>query len=235
MKISIIALVSGMILLVQPFTAQAKSGDDISRGQISAITASGVTVGSLSCPTNGGTEYEDISGNSIPRSRFSVGDVVKLVCRNGSAHSLEMEHDNGGGSSSNNNGGGGGSDTKLKGRLSAIDGVATSAVGKVEYRNKPNAAGRDDRFKITVKIPVPSSVPVAGNYIEARSLDLTAKLSRDGTAYAECTLGYDHRTLVKGVVAAEHKIELRYEQKGSNLWLKHSKGRCSSIVNAVQI
>ncbi|MBN8550245.1 MAG: hypothetical protein J0M12_13080 [Deltaproteobacteria bacterium] len=229
MKTYYVALLSGAVMSLHAGAAFARDGDQISRGTISAITANRVTVGSLSCPTNGGTEYEDLQGNPIPRSRFNVGDVVKLVCRGSSAHSLEMENDNGGGSNSNGGGGNGGStDVKLKDRFAPPDGVTTGAVGKVDYRNKPNGAGRDDRLTITVKVPVPSEVPAAATFAEARALDLSAVLSRDGTPYARCTLGYDHRTAVRSVVAAEHKIDLRYEMKNSKLKLKSSKGRCDT-------
>ena len=239
MKTNYVAvLLSGLFLTTNAGSAHARSDDVISRGTIASITPTQVTVGTLTCVTNSGTEYENLQGGTISRSEFTVGDRVKLVCRGGSAHSLEMERNNGGGGSSSGSddsssgggsNGGGGSEVRLKSRLNLIDGVASGAVepvGKIEYRNKSNGSGRDDRFKITVKVPLPSVVPVADTLAEARALDLTAVLSRNATPYAVCTLGYDHRSAIKGSPAVEHKIELRYEQKGSQLRLKSSKGKC---------
>lgn len=229
-----VAFLSALLASLNAAGAYARSDDVVSRGTIASITDTQVTVGALSCTTNSGTEYENLQGATISRSQFNVGDLVKLVCRNGTAHSLELEKNNGGGSGSSSSGGGsgnngGGSEIRLKSRLSLIDGVASGAVkpaGKIEYRNKPNGSGRDDKFKVTVKVPVPSVVPVVDALQDARALDLTAILSRNGTPYAECTLGYDHRAAIQGNLAVEHKIELRYEQKGSKLRLRSSKGQC---------
>ncbi|MBL7662110.1 hypothetical protein JNK13_05085 [bacterium] len=221
--------------------ALANDEDVIRRGTLAAITENSVTVADLTCPTNRSTEYEDLNGNTIPRSSFNPGDLVKLKCRSGVAHSLEMEDDIGGGSGSGSgNGGSSGNNKKrskmkkplrLSASLSAFEGVPTSARGEAKLRLKNNGSKRDDRFTIEVKVPVPSAVPAANTIGEASALAFTAVISRSGAPYAQCFLRYDHETTLNGVIAAEHKVDVRDDGKRSRSRTRNKKGSCDVDLN----
>lgn len=228
----------------------ARDNDVKQRGPIAQLSPSSVTVGGLTCPITGGTEFENQAGARISLSDFAIGDYVKLVCRDGEAHSLELEDAGSGGGGSDDSGSGddnssgsggsddnggddssrGGSDdnTRLGSRLLPMSGSGSSAVGKVNYRNKVNGSNRDDRFKITVKIPVPSEVPSVANFDEGANLNLRALLQRNGVPYAECALEYDHRSLIKGVPAVEYKAEVRFKLKKSRYRARFAKGMCDT-------
>jgi hypothetical protein len=231
--------------------AYARDNEVRQRGPIAQLSSTSVTVAGLTCPITAGTEFENRAGARISLSEFAVGDYVKLVCRDGEAHSLELEDEGSGsggsdddgaaddGDSSNSGGsddkggddssrGGSDDDTRLSSRLLPMSGSGSGAVGKVNYRNKVNGSNRDDRFKITVKIPVPSEVPAVVGFDDGASLNLSALLLRNGVPYAECTLEYDHRSFIKGVPAVEYKAEVRFKLKKSRFRARFAKGMCDT-------
>jgi hypothetical protein len=201
--------------------AEAKSSDVVQRGDLAALSASSVTVGSLTCPITGRTEFEDLNGNRVTAAAFSIGDFVKLKCRNGVAKSLELEDegsggggdkdgdDNGNGKGKGNGGGGNRDRTRLNTRLSAISGVATLAQGASRLKKRIDDKKNDNRFRVKVKVPVPSTVPVAATVEAARALTISAILARDGVAYATCSLVYDEDALLDSLPAAEYKLDVR--------------------------
>ncbi len=123
-------------------------------------------------------------------------------------------------------------DRRIRARLIPTDGVATLARGKVEYRLKSNGSKRDDRLKITVKIPLPSSIPAAADQTEAQALVLRAVFYRAGVAYAACSLGYHDDEQLEHPSIAEFRSDVRGRGKKSNLKLKENHGSCLINLNS---
>lgn len=225
-------ITGGIVTAVHP--AFAKDGDIERRGSIGALSASSVTVNDLTCPITSNTEFEGLQGQRISVSQFAVGDIVKLVCRNGTAHSLELENDNGNSNSDDdgsddrgrNSGSGNSREVRVRARFVSPGAPASTARAKLDFRQKSNGSKRDDRFKLTVKIPVPSSLPPINSLDEAEALLLTAVLTRDGVPYAECDLSYDRVAIAGAIMRAEFKLDVRARGRKARVALKNSKGSC---------
>jgi hypothetical protein len=230
-------LALGGILIFTP-KAHAKDGDQETRGRISALSNSSISVNLLTCSISSNTEFENSNSQPIAQSNFNIGDEVKLKCRNLVAKNVEMKSenndssdDNGGDDSSNGgNNGGGSNDSKytsrLKSNLSAPVDVSTLARGTVTYRLKRNGSKRDDQFKISVKIPIPSTLPAVESYRNARALSLTATLKRNSVAFATCSLRIDGRSRIASTPAAEFKLDAQDKRSSSKGRSRFSKGSC---------
>lgn len=230
-------------LCAAPSVVMASNDDTEVTGALAAFNSASVRVGALTCAVNAGTEFEDSNSNHISRSRFSVGDRVRLRCRDGVARNLKLLNGSGSSSSSSSNSsdssssdssssssssrssssssssGSGSADRNLRDSLTALDGVTTSAVATVRYQSSDN--GREKKLIASVKVPAPSTTPPAQDLSEAAALNLTLTLFRRGTAYAQCTLEYDRDTQVSGVPAAEFKLDVRKVAR-----LRNRKGYC---------
>ena len=73
--------------------ALAKDGDTSVRGSLRSLTSSIVTVARVSCTITRATKFQDSNQVLVSASAFTVGDMVKLQCRDGLARELEMENE----------------------------------------------------------------------------------------------------------------------------------------------
>jgi hypothetical protein len=108
------SLVFFLFLLI-PYFAFADSGNGrftITRGTISAIDASSVTVNGITFTLNGSTEFEDLNDQNTNVSAFAVGDFVKVRADPSTlvVDELDLEDD----ADDNKNGGGSTNDDGVK-------------------------------------------------------------------------------------------------------------------------
>lgn len=241
----LIAAGTGLCSGFMPDAAQAR--DDRSeievRGTISALSSGSVTVSSITFAINSSTEFEDLVGRHVPASTFAVGNFVKVegspVNGNLVAREIELENDSsssnpGGGSSGGSNGGSNGGSSSglprkmnLKGRFIDAPNVVTNAFGSVERKVEREKKKVKDEFKVTVHIPIPSTVPPLPSESGAAALELTANLSRAGVPFASCSLSLDHmEQSARFGLVAEYKADYRLETKKGSTRERAKKGAC---------
>lgn len=94
-------MVLGAAVLLLPCAAFASDDDVETRGYIAALSATEVTVGSLTYALNAGTEYRDTNDAPLTLGDFNVGDLVKVkgqeISGTLTAEEMEKEDDIGGG------------------------------------------------------------------------------------------------------------------------------------------
>jgi hypothetical protein len=104
--------------------------------------------------------------------------------------------------------------------------TTSTASGKIDFRSAVDTLKRDERLKITVKVPLPNTIPTVSTQREAENLDLRAMFYRDGMAYAICELAYNPSAATKNPAVAEYKVQLRSSGKKSRPKLKTISGSC---------
>lgn len=246
------------------FNAFAREENVIARGRLLTLSSTTIKVGTLSCSVNNSTEYRDINDRAISASAFTIGENVKLKCRDGVAHELEKEgssstptpsatstpvgtrtpsvtptsNDNRNDDDDNRRGDDKRSDNSqreivFERRLKRVADVATRSKGKLEYKLKVNKRETRGLLKLSVKVPVPSTIPAVADQDAAGSLALKAKFSRadtkDNTNFAQCNFAFDR--LVEnedGGIFAEYKVTIE-TRKGS---LSSKKGSCDIDLTA---
>ena len=116
---------------------------------------------------------------------------------------------------------------KLRGRFTDAPNVVTNAFGSVERKVEREKSKVKDEFKITVHIPVPSTIPPLADENGASGLELSAALARAGQVYAVCSLALDHLELSRrfGTVA-EYKAVVRSRTKRGATSEEFKKGAC---------
>jgi hypothetical protein len=123
---------------------------------------------------------------------------------------------------------------RLRDRLSLVDGVVSSASGISDFRSEVKKKHTHSRFRIQVKIPLPSAIPAVANEAEARALPMSGTLSRDGVAYAICSLQFDQIDEqfeeeddgVPTALTAHFRADMESTVKGSKTRLKRRRGSC---------
>ena len=113
---------------------------------------------------------------------------------------------------------------RVRGKFSDATGIVTAAHGKSDYRLK----GDDERFKVNIDVPIPSSLPNVPDEAGAAALNLLVILTRAGATYATCTpvfSGVEEQDEDEGsVLEADYKVDVR--NKDGDLRLK--KGTCDT-------
>lgn len=219
----------------------ASSVNQEATGILTTFTASQVKVGTLSCPITASTEYEDSNSLPISRTRFAVGDQVRLRCRDGEAKNLKLLGGSSSSSSSNSSSNSSSSsssnsssssrsssnsssssssadvkDRNLKDSLNVVDGISSSVTSVIRFQSSNR--GKEQKLTASVKIPVPNSIPLTATIEDANNLELFLTLFRRGTAYAQCILKYSKSL----TTSAEHKLDVRKE----NSKVRSRKGFC---------
>lgn len=221
-RLRIESLSIALALLVGGFAPMANASDeDIEvRGTLNALSSSSATVGTTTCIVNSSTDFEDTNSNPISRSDFTVGDNVKMKCRNGIAKELELKNESSSSSSSSNSSSSSsksssskssdnsdsGSEKSFKSKLT---GETTTATGKAEYQSSREDGSIERSLKVTAKIPAPSDVPAAATLEDASALNLVVNLVRGSTNYARCTMDFDRISSIKNTPAAEYRVDLK--------------------------
>jgi hypothetical protein len=213
----------GVMLLLSSSSsnAEAQSVEQQATGRISAITASSVTVDLLTCSLTRATNFIDQFWDRIKKRSYDIGDEVTLACRNDVATSLIMLADNRKTCCGNSQ-----LNFRLRTQLVPVSGVATSATGSVNYRLKRNGSARDDQLAVSVKIPLPSTIPFAETYAAARSLVLQATLSRNDIPFAVCTFQPVGRSIVSKRPAIEFRIDTKDDRRSDRGRARSIRGYC---------
>jgi hypothetical protein len=202
-------------------SAEAQPIEQQATGRISAITSSSVTVNLLTCSLTRRTNFIDQFWDRIKKRTYDIGDEVMLTCRNGVATTLVMLADNRKSCCGNSQ-----VNFRLRTQFFPVSGVATSATGSVNYRLKRNGSTRDDQLAISVKIPIPSTIPFADTYTSARALLLQATLSRNDVPFAVCTLQPVGRSVLNTRPAIEFRVDTKDDRRSDRGRAHAIRGTC---------
>lgn len=209
--------------------------DVVTRGRLNAINSSSATVATTTCALNDSTKYKDENDNSIARTDLTVGDTVKMRCRDSVAREIEIENESSSSSSSSNSSNSSsssssssrgdddkGSDKSFKGSCDSVDGVTSEGTGTLKFQSSTEDGVRESRFSASIKIPVPSTTPAVTTIEQASALSLKITLLRANVAYAQCSFVFNRVRSEKGSPAAEYMVNVQKE--GRKLRLR--KGTC---------
>ncbi len=218
--------------------AWAKAGDQTTEGLISSRTASGITVAGNTFTFGSGAEcYRLLS--RISCASLAVGDNVEVKWQ-GERVIREVEARNASSSSPSpspspsstprpsptidDHGGRSNSGKITRTRSAKLFAMATAGLGagKAQFVQ----AGDNRQLNVNVKI-LEGTTPEIHSLAEARTLSLTATLSRDGTDYARCTLQSDNHVSSRLIAGTRLLVfEFKVDQRLVDGRFRSKKGSC---------